>query len=601
MWLLVLRAILTIGVLALAAFGAGSWISARLSPTFTKFDRLALSWLAGIGILSLTLFIVGQWRFSRVTAGTVCLIGLLFSSSPLFKLIKEIKIGKGNFKSLKVPALMVLPIVFMIGFSSLAEITGDWTMDAVEYHLLGPKVWIREGVIRPVPDNCHTAMPQTGETLFATAMLFGGLRAPGFWNFTTFLALLLVSASLAKRAGLTTSETWWAVLLIVTMPAVVTGSTHAFVDGLYAAFVLAAARIAFDAVTASDFLVVGLFAGLALGTKYTALLAVPAVLLCVLGRKAFEGKIVMRDVNRILLASFVATVIASPYYLRNWLLLGSPIYPPPPLLWRFFHAKYLTTDTILGFHEYLRQRGKGFGRGIGAFLLLPFNLTYHTSNFFGAGGIGICPLGMSAFGIAASRRNVFAKTTATLGFILLLMWFVTQQESRFLIHGYVLGAIFAVLGWRYAKSGSWRSRTLAGALVTLSVTYGAYMLRYTISDAKTVLSPKAAAAREQQTIPFRESFTFINSDPSVKRVLILDRTIPPYYLDKPYVKPVGPWGERTLPGKPDYAEALNRVREWNVSHILDVQSELAPFIVPRETNGLSLVFEMPTQRVFRVD
>jgi hypothetical protein len=162
----------------------------------------------------------------------------------------------------------VLSVLFLIGIGSLAEITGDWTIDAVVYHLLGPKVWIREGTIRPVLDNCHTAMPQTGETLYATAMMFGGSRAPGPLNVVVFCMLLLVAASIAKRAGLNSSETWWAVALIITMPAVVTGSTHVFVDGMYAAFVLAAARIAFDAETIGDFALVGLFSGLALGTKY---------------------------------------------------------------------------------------------------------------------------------------------------------------------------------------------------------------------------------------------------------------------------------------------------------------------------------------------
>src|SRR5262245_39996629 len=261
MLVLVLMATLTIAVLAVAAFGAGSWISPRLSPAFTKLDRLALSWLGGIGLLSLSLFIVGQWRFSRDAVGAVCLIALLFAVRPLFQLTREIRNSYYERRILKAPALIVLPILFMIGFSSLAEITGDWSIDAVSYHLLGPKVWIREGVIRPVPDNCHTAMPQTGETLFATAMIFGGLRSPGLWNFTTFLALLLLAASITTRAGFTSSETWWAILLIVTMPAVVTGSTHAFVDGLYAAFVLAAARVAFDGVTNADFLIVGIFVG----------------------------------------------------------------------------------------------------------------------------------------------------------------------------------------------------------------------------------------------------------------------------------------------------------------------------------------------------
>jgi hypothetical protein len=602
MWAHILRPVLIVLVLATAALGAGNWIAARLSRTFGRFDRNVLSWLGGIGLLSLALFLVGQWRFSWLTAGPIVGIALLLGIKPLFLLLRDFKAGWRQRKFSTAPTFIVLSVLFLVGLGSLAEITGDWTIDAVVYHLLGPKVWIREGTIRPVPDNCHTAMPQTGETLYATAMMFGGSRAPGPLNVVVFCMLLLVAASIAKRAGLDSVETWWAVALIVTMPAVVTGSTHVFVDGMYAAFVLAAARIGFDAETLGDFALVGLFAGLALGTKYTGILAVPTILLCVLLKKLFEEKLEPRHIKKSIAALAIASLVASPYYLRNWILLGSPIYPPPPLLWRFFDAKYLSTEAVLNFHEYIRHRGRGFGRGIGAFLLLPFNLTYHTSNFYGAGGIGICPLGLSIFGIVAERRNVFAKTLALLGLLLLVLWFVTQQESRFLIHGYVISAIFAVFGWRYVKSVSppW-TRLLGGAVVLLSVAYGAFMIgRERIADARTVMSPDAAEKRAQETIPFLESFRFINNDPSVRRILILDPTVPPYYSDKPYVKSIGQWGERLLPGVLNSDEALKHVRELGVSHVMDVQSEISSFEVAPNTEGLTLVFEAKGQRIYRV-
>jgi len=603
MWAHIVRPVLVASLLAIAALGIGSWIPGRLSQAFSRFDRIVLGWLGGTGLLSLALFLVGQWRFSRATAGCILVPAFLLGMKPLLQLLEDLRAGRRQRNLGTFPAFIVFATLGLIGLGSLSEITGDWTIDAVVYHLLGPKVWIREAVIRPVPDNCHTAMPQTGETLFATAMMFGGNRAPGAWNFVAFGMLLLVTGSLGRRAGLNSSETWWAVALVVTMPAVVTGSTHVFVDGMYAAFVLAAARIGLDAETVGDFTLLGLFSGFALGTKYTAMLAVPAIIVCVLLKQAFAGKLTWSAVKKSVAALGVAGLVASPYYLRNWILLGSPIYPPPPLLWRAFDSKYLSTAAILKFHDYIRHRGQGFGRGAGAFLLLPFHLTYHTSNFYGAGGIGICPLGLSIFGIVAKWRELFAKTLAILGFLFLVLWFVTQQESRFLIHGYVMSAIFAVFGWRCVKSVlSPSARWLGGAVVVVSVAYGAFMIgRERLSDARTIVSARAAERREQGTIPFLQSFKFINEDSSVRRVLILDPTVPPYYSDKPYVKPEGQWGERPLPGGADSVEALKHVRELGVSHVMDVQSDVSSFKVPPFTEGLSLVLESKGQRIYRVD
>src|SRR5262244_2430088 len=111
MFVLVLKAALAVAVLTVAAFGAGSWISPRLSPVFSEFDRLALSWLGGIGLLSLSLFIVGQWRFSRNAAGAVCLIALLIAIPPLFRLTRETRNRHRERRMLKAPALIVLPIL----------------------------------------------------------------------------------------------------------------------------------------------------------------------------------------------------------------------------------------------------------------------------------------------------------------------------------------------------------------------------------------------------------------------------------------------------------------------------------------------------------
>jgi hypothetical protein len=363
-----------------------------------------------------------------------------------------------------------------------------------------------------------------------------------------------------------------------------------------------AIRIALDAESSKDFAMVGLFGGLAMGTKYTGLLSLPVVLCCPLLAKAFAGQFDWKTLKRINIGLAVACVIASPYYLRNWIVLGCPIYPPPPLLWRFFRAKYLSPEAITQFHAYIRLRGEGLGRGIGAFLLLPFNLTYHTSNFHGAGGVGISGLALGPFGVFALRRDAIGKALAAVALLLTVLWFVTQQESRFLIHVYIISAIFAVVGWRYVVSVAPRySGVLAAAVVGISVFYGIFMIGGDrLGDAKTLFSARFARIREQQTIPYLESFEFLNHEPSVKRVLVLEPSVPPYYLDKDYVKPIGQWGERTLPGEPDSLEAVRRAREWDVSHVLDVKSTATGFRVERNTPGLVLVFEISEQRIYRV-
>ena len=239
----------------------------------------------------------------------------------------------------------------------------------------------------------------------------------------------------------------------------------------------------------------------------------------------------------------------------------------------------------------------------GAYLLLPFNLTYHTSNFQGAGGIGIAPLALGPLGVVASRQNGFSRGLVLLGFMLMTFWFVTDQESRFLIHVYAIMAILAVIGWRYAVCVAPRlSPLLAAIVIACSVMYGLFMIGSSrVDDIHAVFSNTFAQRRRQERIPYLESFDYLNKNASVHEVLIIDPSVPPYYCDKNYLKPFGQWGERMFPDAPDLSRVLAKLRDLHVTHVLDVNSPYNHFQLAEHTNGLQLVFSGANQRIYRVD
>jgi hypothetical protein len=605
MFALALKASFGVFLLILASLGIGSWISRNLACAFSQLDKLAFGLLGGFGLLSLVLFLVGQFSFTRRTIMIVLGLVIVASAKPLLSLKTHTAILVQTLrKAPKIPLFLIFLIISLTSVVGLGEVTGDWNSDTVAYHLLGPKVWLRNGVIRPVADNCHTAFPQTAETMYGALFGIGGERAPRFLSFVTFGMLLLAAASLAVRSGLNASEAWWVAALIATMPAVYNGSVGCFVDGIYAAFVLAAIRIGIDAETKRDWAIFGIFCGLAMGTKYTGILAFPVLMLCVVWIHASQGTSGWRETSKAaVVAICIACMVASPYYLRNWILLRCPIYPPPLGLAHICSPKYLSPEVVAGFHAYIRQRGEGLGRGIAALFLLPFNLTYHTSSFHGAGGIGLAPLALAPIGLIACRKNPIVKMLSVLGLLLLLAWFATQQESRFLIHFYVITSILGVLGWRHLNSSHFAvSRILATTIVLASVSYGMFMIgRYWPEDTRMVISSEYAHEVRNRRIPFLESFQYLNTSPAVRRILILDRSVTPFYLDKDYVKPVGQWGERTLPGAMTALDALENVRELGISHVLDVNSEVSPFQITEHNKGLTLVVDSQNQRVYRVD
>jgi len=604
MLILACQALLALVLVTAVSLAAGAWLFEAFPLTLRRVERVGFCLLCGLGILSLSLFLVGQLIFTQASIIAIFVCWFLLGLKPIFRLVQNVLPLFREDPIPRIPGLIVLVVLSLVASAGLAEVTGDRGSDTVAYHLLGPKVWLRTGQIRPVLDSCLTAFPQTAETLFAALAAVGNQRAPGLSSALMMGLLLFVTWSLAKRCGLDTSRSWWAATIVVTMPAVIAGAQVGFVDVFYALYVLAALRVGLDAERPMQWAVFGLLSGLAMGTKYTGLTAFPLLIFCAaLTEITNDRKISIELVKNMGIVVLVACAFAAPYYIRNWLILGCPIYPPPPGYTHFCSPKYLPANAIAEFHKYITKRGTGLGRGLLPFLLLPFNLTYHTANFHGAGGIGICPLALGSIGALASRRNRVAKVMAIFGLLLVLVWYITQQESRFLIHFYVLTAVFSVIGWEDLRSGHRMiSRYLAATIVCVSVSYGLFMIvKGRKDEVRAVLSSRYAAERRRKEIPYIESFEFLNHETSVRKVLILDYSVPPYYLDKAYLMPVGRWGERTLPGSLDEMEALAHARELGISHVLDVDSEVSHFRVDSSVSGLTLIFQVRNQRVYQVE
>ena len=96
-------------------------------------------------------------------------------------------------------------------------------------------------------------------------------------------------------------------------------------DDLFVAFTFAAALVALAPDRAAEpfgALRLGLALGLLLATKYTAFLAVPMLLLAADGpwRGGWRP-------GRWLTAAATAVVVAGPWYLRNWIATGNPVFP----------------------------------------------------------------------------------------------------------------------------------------------------------------------------------------------------------------------------------------------------------------------------------
>lgn len=72
--------------------------------------------------------------------------------------------------------------------------------------------------------------------------------------------------------------------------------------------------------------------------------------------------------------------------------------------------------------------------------------------------------------------------------------------------------------------------------------------------------------RRSREVPFLKSIAYLNSDPSVAKVLVLAPRFPTFYLLKNYQKPVGRWGEESMPNARDTQVLLQNVSSFGITH-----------------------------------
>jgi hypothetical protein len=600
----ILPAVLANCCLIVSALGFGNLLRPLFSKGFFLVDRIALTLLGGLGILGTLLFCIGQIWFTRKAILLVLGVGIVLSIMPISRLFRSRCQFLTELRPPALPLIIISVLLLVTVVGGLALPVGDMNNDSIAYHYLGPTVWLRHGIVRAVPDEVLTYFPVVVETQYAALMSIGGQRAPQFFSTISFALLLLMGAVVAIQMGLSHSEVWWAMAVIAAMPAVYRGVYGGMVDALFAAFLLAAARVAFDAEHPKDFALFGIFCGIAVGTKYTGILAAMILVFCRLTfavrAKARSSKVTLKYLG---LSALIAVVVASPFYLRNWLFYGCPVYPPPPGLLRFFPSTQILPGVMKELLKNVRETGAGMGGSLIDFLLLPFNLTYHAANFRGAGGIGLLPFALGPFGLFAKRWDAFSMAMAFFAVLETSVWFLTAQVSRYLIPAYVIAAIFGVLGWQYVANNAPKyGRALASTAVAISVIYGGFMvIQERRDDLHAAFSSTFEAARRQREIPRIESFDYINREPSVQRILVLNCGIAAYFIEKDYVKPFGRWGERTLVDAETVTEVMAQLPKLHVTHVLDVKSESGQFDLPENPPGLRKVFQQGEDRIYSVE
>ena len=582
----------------------GAALARQADGGLSVVERLANAILLGAGTIGLAVFLVGLVRLDRLTVTLI----LAAAYTPLAS--RRVRSWlQGVLRSIangfSPPMIGVIAVLGMVLVIAIPRPTGDVLNDAIAYHLLGPAVWLRTGRIVPVLDSSPTAFPVLIESLFSAGMALSNDRFPDLLGVVFAAVFLGQIYGFARILGAPKGKATLMSFLAASAPAIMSTAPLALVDIPFAAFSLVAVRLLLlGELTNARAAIAGTFLGFAMGVKYTGipLLAITVMVLFLAHAHRVAGRALL---GRTALVLVLAAVLGAPFYLKNVLMLGSPIYPPPMLLTRWFHAQAFPIEASASLESHLRQTYSGLGRGPLDLLLLPWRYTLYSKTFGWPGGIGAAPLALGAIGALVLSLRRPASLLLIWSALVTLVWFVTLQQSRFLLHVVGLSFAFAAIGATWLEREWPRAGRAAVVLVALIST--GYGLGVIVHEGSARLAAALSSAAEhrlrQREVPYLDAWEYLNREPLVRRVLILEEFAPNYYLTKDYVKIRGALGERPVPGLETTAQAITLLDHLGVTHVLDVVppdwSLRTGFQIGSNPN-LRLVFQSDRARVYEV-
>jgi hypothetical protein len=313
--------VLTTAVAVFAALVvARVWPAAGLSESLVRFGVVAMAVIVLMGLALGGLSLISVPGYLGATAVGVVLIGWWARAAPVVDPPRWTPVPAGIAQVALVGAVAALAIGFAAAYAPLT------TYDSLSYHLFFPARWLQDHAISIIPtpfsDEAQAYAPGNGELFFLWLMapFHGDVIARAaefpFWVFGGVTVF-----AVARRLGAARVPAGYAAAMFMLARPVAEQAVGADVDLICAALFAAAiflGLLAVDRDRPADWLLWGVAAGLTLGTKYLALVYVP-VLASIPIANGWR--------RRALWAIPGLLVFGAPWYLRNWIVAGSPIYP----------------------------------------------------------------------------------------------------------------------------------------------------------------------------------------------------------------------------------------------------------------------------------
>ncbi len=439
---------------ALAIVSVAGGLGRRLLPglALRPAARLAVQAALGLGCFAILILVTGSVVGVARAGGWALLIGSgILLRREILRWWRDGRDvanlwGSGGLAARWVGAGVVFLLLATLAIALLPPIK----FDALVYHLALPEAYLAGGRVSVLTGNIFSGMPQAAEMLYMWALALAGAEAAAALGWLVgALTVVGLGGWVAQWAGARAGVV--AAALLVSGATLASSLSWAYADWLAALFGLGA--LVMCSGEHRNAVVAGIFAGLALGTKYSA----GVVLLAGLGAILFRGGVRWQERLR---DGFnfggAAVLTALPWLVKNAIWTGNPFYP-----------FLLPTQSMSALRLALYQNQPAWG-GWENVWLLPWQAA--TSGLEGAPGFGasIGPL-LLAFGALAwlgwrtrpADERTAIRSVAIFSVAGIVVWAVAGRVSGLLIQTRLYLALFpgfaalAAAGFRGLERFRW--------------------------------------------------------------------------------------------------------------------------------------------------
>lgn len=578
-----------VGIIA-SAIGLGLLRRLRLDQ-LSPLEQLLFAFPLGCGVIAYAVLLLGLigWLRAEMIAIVLVLLAVL-AWREVIAIGRNIPIGwqqlRGVWQRAQTGQRILIVLIALLWFMALIHaLTPPWDYDGLMYHLTAPQKYLHAGRLLILPDIWQANGPATPDMLYTLGLSFGAD------TFAKLLHLLfgawLVSGvyALGKRVlGVTAG--WLAAVMLMGLPIFFAWAGWAYTDMIVAVLEF----MAIYAVTiwiADDqqsrwLLLAGSLLGFALGSKYLALSTVAIIWLWSVWHARHHG--IRRLIVNALWLIVPAVLVALPWYARNLIETGNPLYP---LVWGGSGWDRARLDLVM---TYLNSFGTG--HGLPDYLLLPINLFVRRSNYtaFWSSIEFLNPLFLLALVYPFLRRPRPLDGVAAVAGLRFVAWAVGSQQMRFLLPVMPLLALLSsyvllTLLQRYLPRRVDRYAMLSAGVLLIVSLAGSLKYWSDVQPLGVVLGTesKDAFLRRQVTTYSAVQALTASTSPEARALLMWNGL--GYYCDQRCVPdPEQARWTYWMQGVTDVSVAAQRLSEHGITHLIFSFSD-ANFFVAHDPSG----------------